>query len=164
MHAKRSHTRTHRVRWATASHAESLTDRPRVCACATPRRPLLGSTFPLLTRPDAHAKRAASVSQGAPERCDGARDLSLRARARVLSGRLTVAPFVRVTIVGTSDSASRALRIGQRRTATVSSLLCISPVACGQTATVSVLCPAVCPAGVCRGMCGRVVGRQNGQS
>ena len=46
MHAKRSHTHIHRVRRAAACRAESLTDRPRMCACATPRRPVWSCTFP----------------------------------------------------------------------------------------------------------------------
>ena len=44
-HAKRSHTRTHCVQRAAACRAESLTDQPHVCACATARRPVLGSAL-----------------------------------------------------------------------------------------------------------------------
>ena len=46
MHAKRSHTRIHRVRRAAVCRAESLTNRPRVCACETPRRPVWSCTLP----------------------------------------------------------------------------------------------------------------------
>ena len=73
-----------------------------------------------------------------------------------------VGPRVRLTIAGTSGHALMTWRSGRLRATTLSSLLCASLVACGQTATVSVLCRAVPLAGVCRSVCGRGAGRHNG--
>ena len=162
MHAKRSHTHVHRVQRAAACRGESLTDRPPVCACATPRRPVCSCTLPSHPDPTRMQKGRHQSDKVRPSAAM-ARATSLSpACARVPSERLRVGPRVRLTIAGTSGHALMTWRSGRLRATTLSSLLCASLVACGQTATVSVLCRAVPLAGVCRSVCGRGAGRHNG--
>ena len=161
--ATRSHTRIHCMRRAAACRGESLTDRPRVCACATPGRPFWSCTLPSHPNPSCMQKERHQSVKVRPSAAM-ARATSLSpACARVPSERLRVGPRVRLTIAGTSGHALMTWRSGRLRATTLSSLLCASLVACGQTATVSVLCRAVPLAGVCRSVCGRGAGRHNGQ-
>ena len=151
MHAKRSHTHIHRVRRAAACRAESLTDRPRVCACATPRRSVWSCTFPShsdLTRMQKGRHRSDKVRPSAAM----AHATSLSpAPARVPSERLTVGPRVRLTIAGTRGHAWSAWRAGRLRATALGRLLCASLVACGKVATRDGLVWAVRATRACRG-------------
>ena len=163
MHAKRSHTRTHRVRWATASHAESLTDRPRVCVCATPRRPLLSSTVPSRPAPTHMQKGRPQSVKVRPNAAMAHMASPSPVRARVPSERLTVGPRVLPPIAGRSSRAWRARRAGRSRATTLARLLCSSRIACGKVATHDGLVWTV-HANPCAEMaCGRGGSGQNGR-
>ena len=106
--ATRSHTRIHCMRRAAACRGESLTDRPRVCACATPGRPFWSCTLPshpnpscmqkerhqsVKVRPSAAMARATSPSPACarvpsePSQSDRACVRPSQGRVAVLRGR-----------------------------------------------------------------------------